>query len=293
MTEFICNIWKVELGSVAFLQTPNNRTVMFDAGCSDDFSPAKHLEDNWGIERLDWLLISHPDRDHIQDLPDIYSLLYPRVLSRNKTIPENLIYPSGTENLKEPLKTYREMDKNYIHPISDDLKNPPAENWGEVLILSFYITPEHLEGCSKNHLKNNLSLVSVVKYGIFEIVFPGDLEPLGWWALLNSTKIKESVGLGEVRILIASHHGRRSGIRTEDGKVYDSFLKVMQPHLVLISDKWGNETTDPEAYRPYCLGYGVWSNTDKDFYNADVITTKTNNFVSIRYDYGNPLVVVP
>lgn len=266
---------------------------MFDAGSSDDFSPAKYLKETYSLNRIDWLIISHPDRDHVSDLPNVYPSLHPRVRSKNPTIPTRLIYPSGTDNLTEPLKTYKIMDEKYKPPIADDLKNPPAANWGGVLVEHFYVKPEQLEGCPDDHMKNNLSLVSVVKYEDFEIVFPGDMEPLGWDAVLLHTKIASSVGIGQIRILVAPHHGRKSGIRTEDGKIYDTFLKAMKPHLVLISDKWGNESTDPDAYRPHCLRHEVYCITDKALHPADVITTKTNNFVIIQYFQGAPVVLVP
>lgn len=293
MKEFVCIIWKVEHGSAAFVSCPNGRTIMFDAGSSDDFSPCMYLKNTCSLDRIDWLIISHPDRDHISDLPNVYPTLDPRVRTRNPTVPTRLIYPSGTENLTEPLKTYKIMNEKYTAGIPDHLKNPPASNWGGVLVERFWVKPEHLEGCCDDHMKNNLSVVSVVKYGLLEIVFPGDMEPLGWHALLLHTKIANSVGIGDIRILVASHHGRKSGIRTEDGKVYDTFLKTMKPHLVLISDKWGSESTDPEAYRPHCLRHEVYCITDKALHPADVITTKTNDFVIIQYFQGTPVVLVP
>ncbi len=301
MSDFICNIWKVEHGSAAFLRTPSNssvnsRTVLFDAGCSDDFALAKHLSKEWGLSRqnrLDWLIISHPDRDHIQDLPSVHSLLYPRVLSRNQSIPECAIYPDGMQNLSEPLKTYKEMHETYNQPVGDDLKNPPTSNWGGVLIKTFSSNLSHVEGCPESKLKNNLSVLSYVRYDQVEIIFPGDLEPLGWEALLNNTDILTHMGNVEIRILVASHHGRKSGIRNADETVYDRFLKAMKPHLVVMSDKWGSENTDPEAYRPYCLGFNVYNRAESKYEFMKVITTKTNNFVSVQYHNGKPYVVIP
>lgn len=293
MNEFTCIIWKVEHGSAAFVQCPNGRTIMFDAGSSDDFSPSRHLKRECRLGRLDWLIISHPDRDHISDLPHLHSKLRPRRFTRNQTIPARLIYPSGTQSLKEPLLTYRAMTEEYRHPVAEHLRNPPAANWGGVLVERFTVDPSCLKECPDDHLKNNLSLVSVVKYNEYEIVFPGDIEPQGWDALLLHTHITDSVGKGDIRILVAPHHGRKSGIRTSEGKVYDNFLSLMQPHLVLISDRWGTESTDPDAYRPHCIGHQLYSLQDKKFYPADVVTTKTNNFVMLVHSKGSPVVCVP
>jgi len=299
MSEFICNVWKVEHGSAAFIRTPtpNDRTILFDAGCSDDFPMAEHLARMWKLNnttnRLGWIIISHPDRDHNQDLPNVYSLLYPWIFLRNRTIPDEIVYPEGTADLKEPLRTYKLMEDEYVYEIPEDWKNPPASNWGEVLVKTFNCIPDWLSGCPEERLKNNLSLVSYVQYGSFELVLPGDLEPLGWDVLLDKTRMLDYVGKADTRIMVASHHGRSTGIRNPDGTVYERFLEAMRPHLVVISDKWGSESTDPEAYRPYCLGYKVYNRTTEEFEDTEVLTTKSNNYISIQYIKGNPYVIIP
>ncbi|MHA2062529.1 MAG: ComEC/Rec2 family competence protein [Candidatus Sifarchaeia archaeon] len=301
MADFECVIWKVEHGSAAFLRTPNDRTVMFDAGRSENFSPAQYLTQHYGLNsstnKLDRLVLSHPDRDHIQDLPDIYSLMEPKRFTRNKSIPDKVIYPSGTTDLQEPLKTYKKMADRYNYELGEYNKDRPISNWGNILIETFWCEPIHIENCSDSKMKNNLSCVSYVQYFDTEIVFPGDLEPFGWHALLGNTGIKDFAGKSKCRILLASHHGRKSGIRYEvDDKeyIYDNFLTIMKPHLVIMSDKWGNETTDKEAYLPYCEGYPVYSGTDKKVESKKVLTTKTNDFVLIKVatNQTTPIVAV-
>lgn len=302
MGDFNSIVWKVEHGSAAFLRTPNGKTVMFDAGCSDDFSPTQYLNQNYGLNRetnrLDKIIISHPDRDHIRDLPNVYELIYPRILVRNNKIPKNEVYPSGTSSLQEPLKAYKSMNEKYIYDIGDGDKNIPVSNWGNVFIETFSCKPEDLSECPKDKMKNNLSLMTYVQYRETEIVFPGDLEPVGWIALLENTNIKDYVGKSNCRILVASHHGRESGIcYEEEGKksVYDDFLNLMQPHLVIISDKWGNETTVPEIYRPYCETYPVYSRSNENTEWKEVLTTKTNDYIRISFtgDMNLPFISVP
>jgi competence protein ComEC len=294
MSDFLCLVWKVEHGSAAFLKTPNDKTIMFDAGSSDDFSPAKHLSGQYNLNsinnKLDKLIISHADRDHISDLPYVYSLLKPRILSRNKAVSSDVLYPEGTTDLKDPLLTYKLMDDIYIHPISQSDQSTPISNWGDVFVEEFHCSPEQLKDCPEGSLRNNLSALSYVRCGDLEVVFPGDLEPLGWDALIENTQIGQYVGQAKVRILIASHHGRSSGIRIGE-EVYERFLNMMKPHIVIISDKWGNETTDPEAYKPYALGYSVYSNEEKKSENTQILTTKSNKCVGLFVMSGVPFVV--
>ena len=294
MGDFVCLIWKVEHGSAAFLKTPNDKTIMFDAGSSDDFSPAEHLASQYHLNsasnQLDKLIISHADRDHISDLPNVCRLLKPRILFRNKTVPSTILYPEGTADLKEPLSTFKFLNDTYIHPIGQFDQNTPISNWGDVFVEEFYCSPEQLEDCPEGSLRNNLSALSYVRYGDLEVVFPGDLEPLGWDALIENTQIGQYVGQAKVRILVASHHGRKSGVRVGE-QVYERFLNMMKPHIVIISDKWGSETTDPEAYRPYALGYGVYFNEERRSETVQIVTTKSNKCVGLFVLSGVPLVV--
>ena len=303
MGNFICVIWKVEHGSAAFVRTPNDRTIIFDAGSSDDFSPAYFLSSQYNYnatnKRIDKLIISHPDRDHISDLPNIRTALYPKILSRNKDIPESAIYASGVSDLKEPLKTYHEMDKWYNTPVTGYNTTEPISNWGNVLVKTFSCKPDHLGEVGQDKLKNNLSITSYVRYMDTEIIFPGDLEPIGWQALFENTVFTKYVGKAKYRIMVASHHGRKSGIYyTVDGKeyCYEKIFEVISPNLVIMSDKRGNETTVPESYRPRVDGgLYVFSTESNKKEVKKVITTKTNNYVLIvlQEDIGTPSISVP
>ena len=303
MGNFTCVIWKVEHGSAAFVRTPNDRTIIFDAGSSDNFSPASFLTAQYNYnatdKRIDKLIISHPDRDHISDLPNIRTLLYPKILSRNKDIPESAIYASGTNDLKEPLKTYHEMNKEYNSPVTGYNMTEPISNWGDVLVKTFSCTPSHIGEIGQDKLKNNLSVISYVRYMDTEIIFPGDLEPIGWQALFENTEFEKYVGKAKYRIRVASHHGRKSGIYyTVDGKeyCYDKIFEVIKPNLVIMSDKRGSETTVPESYRPRVDGgLYVISGESKKQELKKVITTKTNNFVLIdlQENIGIPSIAIP
>ncbi len=303
MGNLICVIWKVEHGSAAFIITPNNRTILFDAGSSDDFSPANWLHSQYNYnatdKRIDKLIISHPDRDHINDLPNVRSLLIPKTLIRNKNVPEAAIYPSGIKDLKEPLKTYYEMDSEYKYPASKYNKPEPISNWGNVLVKTFSCEPGHLGEIGQDKLKNNLSVASYVRYRDTEIIFPGDLEPIGWQALFEKTKFTEYAGTARYRIMVASHHGRKSGIYyTVDGKeyCYDKIFEVIKPNLVIMSDKRGNETTVPESYKPRVYGgLYVISRGKNERIIKKVITTKTNNYVLIGLsdEFDGPTINIP
>lgn len=282
---FFCNIWKVQHGSAAFMQTPSRRNILFDAGRSDLFSPAKHLASR--IPQLDAFILSHPHADHIQDLPNVLKHIKPKSIWRNKATPQQLVYPNGTTKLDDPLKSWEQLDRTYTATITEENSLTNSSYTAGVLFETFRNTEAHLkeisETCAAN--LNNYSLLSWVKYNDTEIVFPGDLEPDGWDAMLTNTSLANTVGKAKKRILIAPHHGRKSGVR-RNGDVYSRFLELFQPNLVIISDKWGNETTDPEAYRSWVKD-PLPVTTPTGITTPGVLTTKTNLCVSIQELHGN------
>ena len=66
--------WDVQHGDAAYLKTPNNTHIVQDLGTgsydrgSETFSPLLHLKQNWGVDRLDQVIITHPHKDHIDDI---------------------------------------------------------------------------------------------------------------------------------------------------------------------------------------------------------------------------------
>lgn len=291
---FELRIWNVEHGSAAFLQTPNDRTIAFDAGSSDDFSPAEHLKRNYEIFRspdaqLDHLIISHPDQDHISDLPNLCQLLRPRVFNRNPTIPAECIYPSGDPSKGTVAKQwYHWLDSTYSAPLDPWNVATLPENWGGVELQTFYNFPAQLPQVSTN----DLCVLACVRYGGLSVIFPGDLEPLGWSLLLRRYEVRAALAAGDIRVLIAPHHGRASGIRVGE-KVYPDFMNAISPHLVIMSEMHGCEYTCRDAYDPRCHGLPVWRRDERRWVQARVLTTKTNDYVRIAHDGRQVLVVVP
>jgi len=75
---------------------------------------------------------------------------------------------------------------------------------------------------------NNLSLVTLVSYGGFAILFPGDLERAGWSRLL-ADQPRLRWWLPQVNVFVTSHHGRDNGCS-------DDLFNGWRPQLFVISD---------------------------------------------------------
>ncbi|MFJ2995484.1 hypothetical protein [Pandoraea sp. NPDC087047] len=122
---------------------------------------------------------------------------------------------------------------------------------------------------------NNLSLVVFIRYAGVTFLFPGDLEREGWLALLQRQDFRAR--LGDVGVLMASHHGRENGFCRE---VFD----YCWPHAVVISDKpiiHDTQRTVPD-YRAVVRDSGVMVRTTGK--RRHVLTTRRDGWIQFEVD---------
>lgn len=278
-------VWNVEHGAAILVNTPNDRIVLLDAGASDDFSPAEWLSQRHKVSSSHLMILSHADADHIRDIEKVDCLIRPAAFFRNKTVPDNLVYPTMPPQTN-PLKYYYEVfNRRYTQDVlpGSPLAFNPVSNWGGVRIAPFYIgAAERVFG-----KLNDYSVATWITLGHLKFLFPGDLEAPGWEALFNKQAFRDMATpgqAGEVRILVAAHHGRKHG-------VYKPFLDHYKPHISIISDHYGVEHTDAETYRQASLGYPVWHSGSSAWDTRYTISTKMNNFVLIATDGSDVRII--
>jgi competence protein ComEC len=259
-------LWDVEHGLAIWIKTPAGHNHWIDAGKNSgtDFSPAEHVA-RFGETSLDYLIISHPDADHIDDLPDVIRYLgEPRVLTRNKTLPD---YEKFGEGKREYEQVFRDLDSRYTCAVQkEESPTNPAFNGGirvETGSLTYKEADENL---------NDTSIVCMYSYAGWLFVCPGDIMPTGWphlWQKHHQDFIP-LLRRSTVRVLVAPHHGRESGYS-------QAMMDTIEPHLVLISDEYGQADTHPN-YRTKPLGLGIGNETHKYY------STKTSGRVRIDVD---------
>lgn len=226
-------IWEVGAGLAVRIVTPTGHNHMIDAGCQPGFSPAIHIYTNyWRAEHdhIDFLIISHQDRDHIEDLPEVVRLLgEPRVFLRNKSVPPEEKYGSRQLEYQTVLEG---LDSRFNAPIPFE-QSPQNPAFSGVTIKT-WMNP--WTSCFDNI--NNASVVASYEYANTAVVFPGDIEPDGWAALTyDNLDLLQTASLAATRILVAPHHGRGSGYSQD-------MIDLFRPHLVIISDGHGAGATD-------------------------------------------------
>lgn len=259
-------LWDVGHGLSIWIKTPNGHNHWIDAGWYPDtnFCPAKHVREQYGETQLDFLIISHPDSDHVHNLPEIIEHLgVPRIFCRNPSLPADLKYGSATLDYQI---AYKQLDEASCFPVLQATSPYNPDYNGGITVVTSYL--DYTSGMSIN----DTSVVAMYAYAGWLFIMPGDLEASGWEGLwtLHSVAYKQLIDTATYRILVAPHHGRSSAYSQH-------MMDVIKPNLVLISDEYGQEPTDPR-FRTNPLGIAFKGAQVKFF------STKTGGRMQFKID---------
>lgn len=216
-------------GDCTVIQTPNNKNIIIDGGegNTDKYDYGEnvvlpYLLDR-GITKIDYLIISHCDSDHIGGL---FAVL------ENLKVGQILIgiQPEPSEQFEALIKI---VNKKKI-----EIKFLKA---GDILKLEDNIKIEVLwpiknELIEENALNNN-SLVFKLCYKEFSILFTGDIEEVAEKEIINKYKRLKL----NATILKIAHHGSKTSSTKE-------FLEMVNSEIALIGvgedNKFGHPSED-------------------------------------------------
>lgn len=268
--------WDVQHGHSTYIKTPNNRHIVVDLGTGDysgknlEFSPLRHLKYKYGVQQLDYVIITHPHLDHIDDILN-FDLLAPKVFHRPKHISNDEVMEGVQEKDRKKFEKYCEINKRYSSPIEPDSINKTSkpENWGGLKIQSF--TPST---CNHNNF-NNHSIVVVIEWATTKIVIPGDNEKCSFDELMAIPSFMTAIK--DADILLAPHHGRESGYNID-------FVNQVNPKLTVVSDGRFCETSANARYSAKSSGWTVHKKSGKSE-TRKCLTTNSDGEVLIKFGY--------
>lgn len=252
-------IFDVEHGFCSLITASNGNLMLFDCGHNNTtgFHPADYLSRNGcnGIERL---FITNYDSDHVSGLPELRRRCHIGLLHRNTSIA-----PAQLRALKLQRGPLRPAMENLIDMMGTYTGGPSdvsPEFPGIEFVVFWNDYPTFTD-------TNNLSMVVFVRYPGISIVYPGDLEQVGWQRLLQEPSFRAC--LRDVNIFVASHHGRESGYQSA---VFDH----CSPAIVIISDTTMRYETQENCYRQHASG--IRWNEDS---TRRVLTTRRDGMLTI------------
>lgn len=276
-------VWDVQHGNATYIKTPKNTHIVQDLGTGtihgpqrENFSPLLHLKYNYHVQRLDYVLITHPHRDHISDIFN-FDILDPRVLSRPNHLSENELRQGNKAGSDGYIEKYLEINRRYSYPVGPETNPKFPSNNGGVVIETF--TPQ---SCNSANL-NNHSLVTIISYGGSKIMLPGDNEPPSWDELLADPNFRTAIE--GINILLAPHHGRQSAFYS---RLYDYF----RPNLTIISDG-PCESSAVDEYRSITRGLVVNNRRYGGTEERKCVTTRRDGVIVVRVGNDwNPYIQV-
>jgi competence protein ComEC len=206
------HIIDVGQGDSILILSPDGQAGLIDGG--EAGSGAYAYLRSLGINRLDWIVATHPHDDHIGGLPEVL-----------KNIPTRKVVTNGEEHTTTSFE-------RFIDAIAEARAEYVEAKRGDILSLGDLtidiLNPDRLDPRSLN----NNSLVLRLVYGRVVFLFTGDAERGAENSMLASGLPLQST------ILKAGHHGSRTS-STPD------FLAKVRPSLAVYSAGQGNRYGHP------------------------------------------------
>ncbi|WP_317176136.1 MBL fold metallo-hydrolase [Halomontanus rarus] len=273
-------IWDVQRGSAMWVSAAQ-KDVVIDMGASN-FSPIQHLEERSSINSIDYMIITHPHRDHIIDITQYEESDFDvSILCRNKAtrpVLEERIEEEDDESYLEIATTYAEFEDRYTTPATED---PSSKDWAQGATFSnYFLSGDDVSGSTFDQL-NNLSVITVIERHGFKLVTAGDILEDGIETAMDDGKIMDAVE--DAHVLVAPHHGRKSSYVGE-------FVDQIDPEIVLISDKADNGN-NASGYYTKPDGISVLDEPDDEFCDRTVLTTRKDGRLRVRANHEDDWLV--
>ncbi|GAB6905875.1 DNA internalization-related competence protein ComEC/Rec2 [Desulfosarcina cetonica] len=214
-------------GSATLLEMPGGRVMLVDGGGFADhrlFDMGRRVIAPllWRkkIARVDTLVLSHPNADHLNGLIYIARHFKVRELWTNGDVNTTLGYETLMAACREHDIRVRRMDASadavMVGGVRLAILNPPA---------GFFASPDDLDQADRN----GASLVLKATFGAVGFLIPGDISGAAEQAMVRRTAPADL----RSTVIFAPHHGSR----TSSSK---ALVDAVDPQLVVISAGAGN-----------------------------------------------------
>ncbi|MBI4494149.1 MAG: MBL fold metallo-hydrolase [Chloroflexi bacterium] len=220
--ELALAVLDVGQGDAIVVRAPSGRTMLVDAGNSSRDAREVILPylERQGIERLDVVVLTHPDQDHLGGLPD--------VLQR---VPVGRFLDSGQASTNRAYQRTLEVALEKHIP-SERARFPRTTVDLSPEVAVQVLGPQEPLLSQGDSAENNNSIVLRVRYGDTAALLTGDLEREGEARLLATGQELRS------QVLKVGHHGSSTSSSP-------AFLDAVRPEVALISAGAGNRYGHP------------------------------------------------
>ena len=216
--DFCINFIDVGQGDSTLITTQYNKKILIDGGGSEFGSTFDVGEKTLlpyllkkKIHKLDYVIISHFDSDHVGGILTILEKLNVKNIIIGKQFEKS-------ENYEEFIKVIQDKKMKIYNVEAGQRINIDKDTYIDIL------WPDSANVITNNILNNN-SLVCKVNYKETTMLFTGDIEEIAEEAILN--KYEKSLQILKSDIIKVAHHGSKTSSKKE-------LLKCIKPKIALI-----------------------------------------------------------
>jgi competence protein ComEC len=218
-------VFDVGQGEASLLRLPGNSTVLVDAGGSPFGAGSFDIGErvvapalrSHGVRRLDTMLLTHGDPDHIGGAPAIVDIFRPRAVWEGVPVP-------GHAALQQVLDLARAHGGRVEGRVA-------GEAWGGAGVRLRVLHPPAAEW-ERQKVRNDDSVVLEVRFGDVAILLTGDIGSDVERAILP--RLTDA----PIRVLKVAHHGSRTSSSWE-------LLESWRPQVAVVSAGRGNTFGHP------------------------------------------------
>lgn len=200
----------------AVLLSKDGRWVLIDSGDVDHRPEMKRYLQQYGVERLDKVIITHPHADHVGGMLAVF-----------QTVPVGEIYDSGVPTTTNTYRTYLKQVKERNIPFHVVKPGDVIPLFADVNFEVVAPVTTITEGKKKKPDLNNNSIVGRLVYGRSAMLFTGDAEKKEEETILASGAQLRSA------VLKVGHHGSKTSSTTE-------FVRAVGASTAVLSAGAGN-----------------------------------------------------
>jgi len=229
-TNFTVTYLDVRQGNAALIQFPGKERMLIDGGgfSQDNFDVGRMVIAPFlfrsKILQIDYLVLTHPQSDHMNGLRFIASNFRPKEFWHNGD-------KGKSRSFKDLMKILNEKRTKKVTPA--DWKESREISGVQIELLHPLSQRGEIPVSQKGLSLNDNSLVLKFSFKGTSFLFPGDLERAGEEVVMSN-----SGSLLKSDILLAAHHGARNSSS-------QSFLERVRPNICVISSGSSNPFSFP------------------------------------------------
>lgn len=249
-------------GDAVLLQLPTGQSLLVDAGGTNgrfDVGDRVVTPTLWasGIRRLDWLLVTHADLDHIGGAASVFATFRPREIWDGVPVARNVERQALRDlavRRRVPWRQVQRGDVLSFGPVEIAALNPPLPDW------------------ERPRVRNDDSVVLRVRFGDAEFLLTGDVGEAA------EQDLSFPDDRPRIRVLKIAHHGSRTSSSS-------AFVRAYPPEIAIASAGRSNPFGHPSPQalnRLRAAGARVFR-TDRD---GAVIVETDGQVVNVRTVLG-------